>query len=235
MEFLEIVKPDYLFVAGVIGTFLGLLFFSIFLTRRILRFIRLFSRKKNKSPNVKHSLRNLILILFWTSLLGMMMFLGFFLRAYRAFTFEKPVAEIIVQKADTTRVKQITLIQYIEPDSQRVRKYTLTGDQWMLEGDILKWDNWLNFVGLHTRYRLTRLRSRYLETKDEIEKEPTVHALVEDEAHPLWQSLYQYGHYFPFISTVYGNAVIQTIGRDKHYLVFVGTSGFIVREKQNVR
>lgn len=235
MEFLEQLKPDYLLIAGVIGTFLGLLFFLIFLTRRILRLFSLFSRQKEKSPHVKHSLRNLIFILLWTSILGMMMFLGFFLRAYHAFTFEKPVAEIIIQKADSTQIRQITLVQYIEPDSEIVRTFTLAGDQWMLEGDILKWDNWLNFAGLHTRYRLTRLRSRYIDTREEIEKEPTVHALVEDEAHPLWQYLYQYGHYFPFISTVYGNAVIQTAGKDKHFLVYVGTSGFIVRQKNTLR
>ena len=159
------------------------------------------------------------------------MFLGFFLRAYHVFTLEKPVAEIVVQKTDTTKTSQITLIQFISPDSQLSRQFSITGDQWMLEGDILKWDNWLNFAGLHTRYRLTRIRSRYIQTKDEIREEPTVYSLVEDEDHPLWRYLYQYGQRLPFISTVYGNAVLQASEKDNYYLIYVSTSGFVVREK----
>jgi len=41
----------------------------------------------------------------------------------------------------------------------------------------LKWRNWLNFLGLHTRYRLTRLRSRYLEASDELTKPSSIHPL----------------------------------------------------------
>ena len=102
----------------------------------------------------------------------------------------------------------------------------------MIEGDILKWDNWLNFLGLHTRYRLTRLRGRYMTTEAEIEQARTIHSLVDDENDPFWRYLYRYGPQLPFVSTVYGNAAYQASGENKHYLIFVGTSGFVVREKE---
>jgi hypothetical protein len=104
------------------------------------------------------------------------------------------------------------------------------GDQWMIEGDILKWDHWLNFLGLKTRYRLTRLRGRYLETEMEIRHRPTVYSLVKEENHPLWRYLYLYGHQLPFVSTVYGNAAFQTSTENKRYFLYAGTSGFLVRE-----
>ena len=100
----------------------------------------------------------------------------------------------------------------------------------MLEGDILKWDDWLNFMGLHTRYRLTRIRGRYLRTTDEMKEQPTIYPLVENENHPLWRYLYDYGPELPMVSTVYGNAVFQTSGKEKRFKIFVGLSGFVVRE-----
>jgi len=101
----------------------------------------------------------------------------------------------------------------------------------MLEGDILKWDNWLNFLGLHTRYRLTRLRGRYIQVEDEKKKETTLFSLVGDENHPLWRYLYKQSYRLPFVSTVYGNASYQASGKDKHFSIYVSTSGFVVREK----
>jgi hypothetical protein len=102
----------------------------------------------------------------------------------------------------------------------------------MIEGDILKWDNWLNFLGLHTRYRLTRLRGRYLSAQEELYQPKTIYSLVEDENDLFWRYLYKYGPRLPFVSTVYGNAAYQGPEVNRHYLVFVGTSGFIIREKQ---
>ena len=44
--------------------------------------------------------------------------------------------------------------------------FFIRGDQIDNQGDILKWDPLLNFLGFHTRYRLTRLRGRYLKTAE---------------------------------------------------------------------
>jgi len=63
----------------------------------------------------------------------------------------------------------------------------------MIEGEILKWQNWLNFLGLSTRYRLTRLRGRYLNVEAEINKPRSVYSLVAQENNPLWRHLYQFG------------------------------------------
>jgi len=57
-------------------------------------------------------LRNLILILAWTAILGMVFFMGLFVRAYYAFTYEKPVAEIITQSSEDPQTTLVTLIQY---------------------------------------------------------------------------------------------------------------------------
>jgi hypothetical protein len=184
-------NPEIFLFGGVIGLFLGILFFLFFIYRRIRWIATIFSKQKTLSFKLFASLRNLILIALWTSVFGMVLFLGFFLRAYHVFTLEKPVAEITVEKTEESDISKITLLQNVTPDSQAVQTFIINGDQWMLEGDIIKWDSWLNFLGIHTRYRLSRIRGRYLNTEEEIEKTPSIFSLVERESIPFWENLYE--------------------------------------------
>jgi len=224
-------NPDHLLYIGAAGIFLGLVFLIIFIYRRIRWILRTMVGKRTPRPRFFAGLRNLILILVWTAVLGLVFFIGLFMRAYYAFTYEKPVAEIMTEATQEPDTNLVTLFQSSPEDSQIGKEFLIKGDQWMLEGDILKWDNWLNFLGFHTRYRLTRLRGRYIEFKDEIHQEVTIYSLVKEEDHPLWQYLYKYGYKLPLVSTVYGNAVFQTAGKDRHFLVYVSPSGFVVKEK----
>lgn len=226
------INPEILLFGGVFGIFLGVLFFLFFVYRRIRWIFTLFSKQKKTNIKLLASARNLILIALWTSVAGMLLFLGFFLRAYHVFTLEEPIAEIIVEKIEEQNSSQITLVQYATADSQSVQNFIIHGDQWMVEGDIIKWDNWLNFLGVHTRYRLSRIRGRYLKTEDEIEKTPSIFSLIKEESIPFWQYLYEYGRYFPFVSTVYGNAAYQSAKENKKFLLYVSTSGFMIRESK---
>jgi len=228
---MEQFNPDLLIYIGLTGILLGFVFFIIFIYRRIRWLLRAIRKKKTIRPRFLASLRNLILILAWTAVLGMIFFIGLFFRAYYAFTYEKPVAEIMTQSAEEPQTNFVTLIQLLPEDTEITENFIIKGDQWMLEGDILKWDNWLNFLGLHTRYRLTRIRGRYVQVADERHQKKTIYPLVKDEDHPLWRYLYKYGYKLPLVSTSYGNAVFQTAGKDKHFLVYVSTSGFVAREK----
>lgn len=226
-------SPNLLIYAGVTGLFLGILFLLFFLYRRIRWLLAVMTRRDNSRPKLLASLRNLLLIFLWTAVFGMFLFTGFFLRAYHVFTYEKPVAHIIIKPLEEKQTTLVTIRQPSVYNSNDNHAYLIKGDQWVLEGDILKWDNWLNFLGFQTRYRLTRLRGRYWRTTDEIREQQTVYSLVKDENHPFWRFLYGYGRYFPFVSTVYGNAVFQTASEKKQFRVYVGTSGFIVREAEN--
>ncbi len=223
--------PNWFLYAGALGILMGIIFLMFFLYRRIRWIIRTLSKKETVSPRLLASLRNLLSILIWSALFGMILFLGFFLRTYHAFTHEKPVAEIMTRSLEGTQRSPMTLVQLLTVQPQTTRHFFLKGDQWMIEGDILRWDNWLNFLGLHTRYRLTRLRSRYISSEEESNQPHSIYPLVDDETHPLWRYLYQYGHQLPFVSTVYGSAAFQSSMENKRYFLYVGTSGFIVREK----
>jgi hypothetical protein len=224
-------SPDLIIFIGAVGILLGFIFLIVFIYRRIRWLMRAIGRKINTRPRYLASLRNLILILLWTAILGVVFFVGLFTRAYFAFTYEKPVAEIMTEATQEPNANLVTLFQSLPKEPQMGKEFLIKGNQWMLEGDILKWDNWLSFLGLKTRYRLTRLRGRYVQVEEEIQQEGTIYSLVEEEDHPLWRYLYKYGHTLPLVSTVYGNAVFQTAGKDRHFLIYVSPSGFVVREK----
>lgn len=221
------IDPSYLVYAGVAGVFLGVLFLLLFLYHRIRWALRCISRKKTLSPGLIRSVGRLIMILLWTSVFGMCLFSGFFLKSYHAFTLERPVAEILTEPLGSEKTSRITVIQFDLPAS---RQFLIRGDQWMIEGDVLKWKEWLNFLGLETRYRLTRIRGRYVSTDQERSESPTVYSMVKDEDHPFWTFLHEYGRRIPLVSTVYGGAVFQIAGGPHRYLLYIGPSGFIVRD-----
>jgi hypothetical protein len=216
---------------GFIGVLLGLLATFFVLYRRVRWLLRTIQGKKITSPKIIKGVRNLVLLMLWISVFSVFLFAGFFTQAYYAFTWEQPIAEISIEAVGQNQTSRVTLTQFISPDSQTVHQFLIRGDQWMLEGDILKWDSWMNFFGWKTRYRLTRIRGRYLHTEDEIRQSPTIYSLVEREDDPLWRSLYELGPKLPFIDTVYGNAVFQTSNAKKVFLVQVSTSGFTARER----
>ena len=228
---LTTLNSDYLIYVGVLGVFLGLVIFIYFLYQRLRWIVQKLSKKETTPPNILYGLVKLVLIVAWTSCFGTILFVGAFLRAYHTFTVEKPIAEIRTQALDGRKPYPVALVHFTSVRPKITRYLFINGDQWMIEGDILKWNHWLNFLGLHTRYRLTRLRSRYINTEAEMRQPHTIHSLVPAEEHPLWRYLYQYGYRLPLVSTVYGNASFQHLGKDKTYSVYVGTSGFIIREK----
>jgi hypothetical protein len=117
------------------------------------------------------------------------------------------------------------------PTTEQVRRYELRGQQWSVEGHILTWDPWLNFLGLKTMYKLTRVRGRYLRADEEMSKPATVYSLVANEEDPRWRWLYIYGPQLPFVQAVYGNTVFTFPVEGKTFAIYVTASGFMITEE----
>lgn len=106
--------------------------------------------------------------------------------------------------------------------------YQVNGNEWMLQGDIIKISNLLNVFGLHTGYKLTRLEGRF----DDVNQERhATHTVVElnggddtffknVQAHRDWL--------WPFIDAQYGNAVY--LPADGTYNVYVSTTGLYAKK-----
>jgi hypothetical protein len=90
--------------------------------------------------------------------------------------------------------------------------YLIQGDEWMVQGDIIKFPAWLNVVGLHAGYKLTRLEGRY----DDIRLENTVRHIavpLNGGDDTFFQTTYIHKQWCaPFVDAAYGNAVFQAPG-----------------------
>lgn len=100
----------------------------------------------------------------------------------------------------------------------------ICGDEWRLEGDIVRFPDWAAILGLHSGYKLTRLEGRY----DDPGKETTwYHSVVElnggdDNFFKTLQSQGDWLH--PIVQASYGNDI--TLPADGNtYNVYVSQTG----------
>ena len=210
-----------------------LLLLMVFVFKRVRRIIRRLRRKPVDRVGIIASTLRLLLLLFLFAASLAMLFLGAFIQSYTSFTHRELAATVnctAVPDTDDTMILELVTLE--SPQVALIRRYRLRGQQWTVEGHILKWDDWLNFIGLRTMYKLTRVRGRYLRAEDEMNKKATVYSLVANEEAPHWRWLYEYGARLPFVQAVYGNTVFTFPSETKTFVVYVTTSGFMIAEEK---
>jgi len=212
---------------------IGVALFMAFIVRRVLYIIRRLKRKPVKRFDIIASTLRLLLILLLIAVSLACLFLGAFIQSYTAFTHREFAATVHCTPVPGTEDTMILeLVTRDSPVAAHSRRYRLRGQQWTVEGHILKWDDWLNFLGLKTMYKLTRARGRYLRADDEMNKPATVYSLVANEEDPRWRWLYEYGPRLPFVEAVYGNTVFTFPSETKSFAIYVTTSGFMIAEEE---
>ncbi len=205
----------------------------VFIFKRIHRIIRRLRRRRvNRIGIIASTLRLLFILLLIALSLGML-FLGAFIQSYTAFTRRELAATVNCTPVPGTEdVMILELVMNVSPTVAHSHRYRLRGQQWTVEGHILKWDDWLNFFGLHTMFKLTRVRGRYLRTEDEMNMPATVYSLVADEEDSRWRWLFEYGARLPLVQAVYGNTVFTFPSDNKTFSIYVTTSGFMIAEEE---
>lgn len=105
--------------------------------------------------------------------------------------------------------------------------YFVQGDRWLLQGDIIKFPGWLNLLGLHSGYKLTRLEGQYDDPNDESTKQHTVVTLNGGEDN-FFKTVYKQAWSSPFVDAAYGNAVIVPAD-GQSYTVLVSQTGLYAK------
>lgn len=223
-------EMTFVILVGLSALALGLIVLVFMLLNRGRRLFLKFRYQQVPYISVPQHVFRFVLTFFWIGLSLIILFIGAFVQSFQSFNKEELVALIQCHAVDKNAK---TMLLEVEPvrdgELQDGTSFLVHGDQWALEGDILKWDSWLNFGGLHTMYKLTRVRGRYVETEDERSGKNSVYSLVPTEDDPQWRWLYHYGYRLRFVDAVYGNTVFTYPDEGKLFQVFVTTSGFIVR------
>ncbi len=215
---------------------LGLLIASLallmgFIYRRVYRLMRRLRRRPIPHIGIVTSTLRLLLILLVVTLSASVLFLLAFIQSYTAFTHRQLAAMVYCAPPEGPDDEMaLWLVTFDPPTVGYLSHHRLRGQQWAVEGHILKWDDWLNFLGLQTMFKLTRVRGRYLRAEDVSNKPATASSLVEQEEDPRWRWLYEYGARLPFITAVYGNTVFTFPSDTKSFEIYVTPFGFMIEE-----
>ncbi|MFZ3063689.1 MAG: hypothetical protein WA277_00195 [Nitrospirota bacterium] len=171
----------------------------------------------------------LISLLFITTGSAMLM-TAMHLQAYRAFTHKEMVGIIDARKTKGLDYDIFLRFTPVEKGVKADEKiYKIKGDQWAIGGDILKFEDWVNFIGIHTGYKTTRIHGRYLKAEDENIKQHTAYD-INGGTDAIWLYLYENSGSIPFVKAVYGNSV-YTFPSDKDvYGIYVTTSGYFIEK-----
>jgi len=224
--------------SGSIPIYIALGFFILsvvllirFIYRRVYRLIHRVRRGPVARLDIVASTLRLLLILFVVALSAATLFLLAFIQSYTAFTDRKLVAMVYCTPVEEGKEEMdLWLLTFESPNAGYLSHHRLRGQTWAVEGHILKWEGWLNFLGLRTMHKLTRVRGRFLKAEDEASKPATVYSLVGNEEDPHWRWLYEFGPRLPFINAVYGNTVYTFPSEAKTFRIFVTPSGFMIEE-----
>ena len=223
-----------LWQAGLLLLACGLLGFFLFFAKFLQKAGRRRRGEQVKRRGYVAGATELMLFALLTVSGGFAISLSAIQRVYHVFTERRPVAQIQARMIDKSAKKmQVVLLvagQTQEPEEYR---YLLTGDQWMIEGNILTWDDYLTVYGFRPAYRLTRLRGRFVATEEEKRRTPSVFALNDEEYETRWRWLLRYAAKFPGLRMAYGQTVFTYPDENKIFLLRIGHDGFTLEESEN--
>ncbi len=137
----------------------------------------------------------------------------FLVQSYLGVTGEIKVAHVRASAiTNIPHVMSVELVLY-DQDGHEIsdNTYGVMGDEWMLQGDIVKFPTWLNIVGLHSGYKLTRLEGRFDDPNLERNSKHTVIELNGGDDN-FFKTAYTQRWLSPFVDASYGNAVFQASG-----------------------
>jgi hypothetical protein len=98
---------------------------------------------------------------------------------------------------------------------------------------MIKWADWLTFLGERPLYRLDRISGRYITIADGQGKTPLMHDLVADSGLDVWAFAREAGEWLPGIDAAYGSSVFLPMGDGFSYEVSISHTGLLARKMPN--
>lgn len=163
----------------------------------------------------------------------LLLWVAFIIQAYLGLTSDILAAKIVATPIANTPQNDpemsIELVLYDQSGHVTSHQtYTVMGDEWMLQGDIIKFPPWLGIFGLHSGYKVTRLEGTFSDPA--IERVHT-HTVVELNGGEdgFFTTMRSGGKWYSFlVEAYYGNAVFQQPD-GKVYDIFISNTGLFAK------
>ncbi len=194
---------------------LGIIFLIISIVIIVPPLINLIRRKIHFTNFIAPLLKFVIIFLISISLI----LLTLFLMSFRNFTYEEKIGTITTQK-----INDEIHVTFLEEHTQKEYTFTLNGDQWVIEGFILRWNKALRFLGVHSYYAISRFEGRF-EKPGEIPVK-SYEIYPEEE---IWRFFLRNANKIPFVDAAYGIGAFA-YPDEGPYTIYINDTGFIIRK-----
>ncbi len=145
-------------------------------------------------------------------------------KGYRALSHEEVAAVVRTEPLGAQRFQA----QFRFPDGSEAM-YTLAGDELYVDAHILKWQPWVNVLGLDTVYELDRVAGRYHDLAQEQRQPRTVFSIAPERRVDLFNLRQRYALLSPLLDAEYGSATFAAADSPAQYEVRVSTTGLLIR------
>jgi len=171
----------------------------------------------------KRGISGILLIFVAVSLL----WLTFLVQSYLGLTGNIRVAQVRASSPGPHQMS-IELVLY-DTNGHQIsdHTYTVQGDEWMLQADFIKFPTWLNVIGLHAGYKITRLEGIFRDPNLERNSKHSVVELNGGEDGFFTTMQNQKFWFSPFVDAYYGNAAFAPAGAT--YDVFASQDGLFAK------
>jgi hypothetical protein len=139
------------------------------------------------------------------------------LQTYLGLTGEVKAAHIVAKSvANSPHTLEIDLTLYGDKDhGDKQATYQVEGDMWALQANIVELDPWVNALGFHSGYKLTRLFGERLDGTAVKQNQIFLNGSDQD----FFRDMQSHAWYTnPFVRSAYGNAVIAMPGSYDVYI-----------------
>lgn len=143
-----------------------------------------------------------------------LLWLTFLVQSYLGLTSNVRVARVHASKIENTQhVMSVELTLYDKAgNTASTNTYLVKGDEWEVQGNIIKFPDWMGMFGLRSGYKLTRLEGRF--DDPDMERNSTHSVIVlnggDDQ---FFKTIKPQTWLSPLVEAAYGNAVIQGTGQ----------------------
>ena len=159
-----------------------------------------------------------------------LIYLAVLLQTYLALTSEIKVATVRATQLSNVPNYMVVDITLFDQHGNTLSHESdgLCGNEWELQGNIVRLADWTTILGLHTGYKLTRLEGRYDDPAKETDWYHSVVVLNGGDDNFFTTLKNQGGWLKPVVQASYGNAIILPADGNS-YNVYVSQTGLTTR------
>ncbi len=185
-------------------------------------------KRKGGRPGSRLGCLATVLLLF---VLFSLVFTATLLGPYQSFSGQELAAIVQCQKSEEGEADfDLYLVLVKNGVRQDPKIFSMKGNVWALEGEVLQWGSLGRSIGLNSMYRFAAVESRHTQQSNSGSKAVSQHPLSNEEKSGAWNALHKLAQGVPFFTISKYATDYAAPNFTKAYEVDASQAGFVVYE-----